>query len=160
MKRSGFSAASSVLAAIAASACCIGPALLAVVGAGTIGIFGTLESYRPYFIGITVLLVGLAFYLTYRRREVKCEDGSCKTVTAGKWDKASVWFAAIVSAVIIVVPYVDGTANARAVSSKSPATAGASVEDSCCIIQKKPEFEKKKPYGSQAQGDIDPENER
>lgn len=105
MKRENISAAGSVLTAIAASICCVGPALLAVAGVGSIGIFTSLESYRPYFIGLTVVLLGLAFYLTYRKKEVACEDGSCKVVKAGKWNKISVWTSAVIALAAILFPY-------------------------------------------------------
>jgi copper chaperone CopZ len=50
-------------------------------------------------------LLGLAFYLTYRKREVKCEDGSCKIEGAGKWNKFGVWGATVIAALAIAYPY-------------------------------------------------------
>ncbi len=114
MKRSNISAAGSVLSAIVASLCCIGPALLAIVGVGSIGILGTLDVYRPYFIGLTVILLALAFYLTYRKREVACEDGTCKVVKAGKWNKVGVWTSAIIALGAIAFPYVNFAQPAKA----------------------------------------------
>lgn len=153
MKRSSVSVVGSVLTAIVASVCCVGPALLALLGAGTVGFFGSLGSYRPYFIGLTVILVGTAFYLAYRKREVKCEDGTCKTVTGGKWDKASVWFAAFIAALIIVLPYMNLPSTAHATSPKDPSdnrdrasvTSGNFCGDSCCTLQKESETGKKEP---------------
>jgi copper chaperone CopZ len=124
MKRSNISAAGSVLTAIVASVCCIGPALLALVGAGSIGAFGALESYRPYFIGLTVILLALAFFLTYRKWEVACEDGSCKVVKAGKWNKIGVWTSAIIALVAILFPYTNLTPMVSAASVKPTGTQG------------------------------------
>jgi mercuric ion transport protein len=95
----------SIVTAIVASLCCIGPAVLAIVGTGSLGAFAAFEKYRPYFIGLTAVLLGLAFYLSYRKREVKCEDGSCKIEGAGKWNKISVWSATILAALAIAYPY-------------------------------------------------------
>lgn len=122
MKRGNISAAASVLTAIVASACCIGPALLAFLGVGSLGIFGTLESYRPYFIGLTVVLLGLAFYLTYRKREIACEDGSCKVVKAGKWNKIGVWTSAVIALAAILFPYLNITPAATASTTKPTGT--------------------------------------
>ena len=107
MKRSNISAAGSVLTAIVASVCCIGPALLAILGVGSLGAFGALESYRPYFIALTAVLLALAFYFTYRKKEVACEDGSCKVVKAGKWNKIGVWTSAVIAFAAILFPYVN-----------------------------------------------------
>lgn len=95
----------SVVSAIVASLCCIGPAVLAIVGAGSLGAFAAFEKYRLYFIGLTAILLGAAFYLTYRKREVTCEDGSCKIEGAGKWNKISVWSATIIAVLAIAYPY-------------------------------------------------------
>lgn len=142
----GISVAGSILSAVAASACCIGPAVLALLGAGTVGLSGVIGVYRPYFIGLSVVLLGVAFYLTYRKREVKCEDGTCKKVGAGKWEKISVWFAAVVTVAVIAMPSISA---AHAVSAEplkaasaayKPAAAATvqSAGDSCCEIPKKP----------------------
>ncbi len=83
------------VAAIAASSCCILPALLGVASAGTLGFSAALSPYRPYFIGLTVLLLGTAFYFTYRSSKAACDvDGQCateRTASAGKFGKAVLW---------------------------------------------------------------------
>ena len=56
-----------VAAAIAASACCVGPLLFALLGLGGAGALVALEPYRPLFTAVTVLLLGIGWYLTYRR---------------------------------------------------------------------------------------------
>ena len=94
-----------VVTAIVASLCCIGPVVAALIGVGSIGAFSAFEAYRPYLIGITVAILGLAFYLTYRKREVQCADGSCTVASAGKWNKISVWGATLVAAMAIAFPY-------------------------------------------------------
>ena len=59
-----------ISAAILASSCCLGPLILAGLGIGSIGIFSSLEKYRPLFMIITFAFIGTAFYLTYRKKRV------------------------------------------------------------------------------------------
>ncbi|ODS31749.1 MAG: MerT mercuric transport protein [Candidatus Scalindua rubra] len=61
--------AGTITAAILASSCCVGPLILAGLGIGSIGIFSSLEKYRPLFMIITFAFIGMAFYLTYRRKQ-------------------------------------------------------------------------------------------
>ena len=95
----------SMATAILASLCCIGPAAAAVIGAGSLGVFSAFEKYRPYLIGLTAILLGLAFYFAYRKREVKCKDGSCKIERASKWNKIGAWGATFFAALAIAFPY-------------------------------------------------------
>lgn len=76
MRKATLFAGGSLVSAIIASLCCIGPAILAIIGAGSLGAFATFGKFRPYFIGLTVILFGLAFYLAYRKRN---EMNSCCT---------------------------------------------------------------------------------
>lgn len=94
-----------IAAAVIASLCCIGPVVVVLLGAGSIAAFSIFEIYRPYLIGLTAALLGLAFYLTYRKREVKCEDGTCKGESAGKWAKSGVWTATLLAGVAVAFPY-------------------------------------------------------
>jgi len=41
----------------------------------------------------------------YRKREVHCEDGTCKIQNAGKWNKVGVWGATFLAAIAIAFPY-------------------------------------------------------
>ncbi len=97
--------AGSMTTAILASLCCIGPAVAAVIGAGSLGVFSAFEKYRPYLIGLTAILLGFAFYFAYRKHEVKCDDGSCKIKGASKWNKIGVWGATFLAAIAIAFPY-------------------------------------------------------
>ncbi|MBI1807952.1 MAG: cation transporter [Ignavibacteria bacterium] len=105
MKETKLITIGSIGTAIIASLCCIGPAVLAIIGASGIGLFSAFVKYRPYFIGFTVILLGLAFYFTYRKREIKCEDGSCKIQSAGKWNKITVWLATLIAVGALAFPY-------------------------------------------------------
>jgi copper chaperone CopZ len=120
MQKNTLSSVGSIVAAIIASLCCIGPAVLAIAGAGSLGAFAAFEKYRLYFIGLTAILLGAAFYLTYRKREVQCEDGSCKIEGAGKWNKIGVWSATIIAALAILYPYLAAKPSAATNAAFAP----------------------------------------
>jgi mercuric ion transport protein len=96
-------------AALAASACCIGPVAFSLIGAGAVGASAVaLEPYRPWFIGMTVLLVGFAFYSAYRPLPVDaCADGAC-TPPSRRAARLLAWIAAVIAAVLIAFPYYIG----------------------------------------------------
>ena len=97
--------AGSIITAVLASICCIGPIVLVGLGVGSVAFFSRFDAYRPYLIAVALFLLVPAFYLAYRKRQVKCEDGSCKIESAGKWNKISVWFAVLFVAGFIAFPY-------------------------------------------------------
>ncbi len=121
MEKTTLTSVGGMIAAILASLCCIGPIVLAFMGVGSIAAFSPLETYRPYLIGFTIIFVGIAFFFTYRKREVKCEDGTCKIVRAGFWNKIGVWIATVIAVSAIAFPYFGFTASS---SPLKPATDG------------------------------------
>ncbi len=104
----------SVLTAFFASLCCIGPIVFAVLGLSGVGIFIGLETYRPYLIILTIIFLGLSFYLTYRKREVVCEDGSCIIQRGSKWSKISLWIITLFAVIFMVFPYINLGTNSNA----------------------------------------------
>lgn len=105
MEKTTLTSVGGIAAAVIASLCCIGPVFVVLLGVGSITGFSIFEVYRPFLIGLTSVLIGLAFYLTYRKREVECEDGTCKVKSANKWAKRGVWSATIVAVLAIGFPY-------------------------------------------------------
>lgn len=66
-----------LLAGIAASACCVGPLVLLLLGFGGawIGSLTALEPYRPIFIGIASVALFIAYQRIYRPKlEQSCEE--------------------------------------------------------------------------------------
>lgn len=95
----------SVVAAVAASVCCIGPVVAAAIGAGALGAASTqLEPYRPWFLGLTAILLGTAFVTTYRRGPATCADGSCAP-SSRRTAKIVLWIAAVLVALLATFPY-------------------------------------------------------
>lgn len=65
--RSKGMAATGIIAALAASSCCIPPLIAAVAGIGGIaGSMSWMEPLRPYFIGLAVVAIGYAWYNHYK----------------------------------------------------------------------------------------------
>lgn len=70
--------ASGLVAGIAASACCVGPLILLLLGFGGAWISNltALEPYRPIFIGIALIALFIAFRRIYLPKlEQPCEEG-------------------------------------------------------------------------------------
>src|SRR5713226_6699977 len=68
----------STLAALLASACCLGPLLLGGVGLGT-ALVATFAPLRPYFLALSGVLLAAGFYFVYRRPKAAqaCEREVC-----------------------------------------------------------------------------------
>ncbi|GBC81588.1 Copper chaperone CopZ [bacterium HR10] len=100
----------SVIAAITASLCCLGPIVAAVVGLGSFGAAAVFEAWRPYLLGLTFGLLGLGFYFTYRKQDVHCADGSvCATrPSVGRWNKILLWLATGLVIAFAAFPYYSG----------------------------------------------------
>lgn len=101
----------SLLTAVAASLCCITPVLALLAGAsGLASTFSWLEPSRPYLIGVTVLVLGFAWFQKLRSgtaEEIQC---ACEDD-----EKPSFWqskkFLGIVTAFAIIMlafPYYAG----------------------------------------------------
>ena len=106
----------SIILAIITHICCIGPVVLAVLGVGGAGLFSKFANLRPYLMGMTGVFLGLAFYLTYKKRKVRCEDGTCKIRRAPKWNKIALWAAMILVVFFLAFPYLVGSLNTSSVS--------------------------------------------
>lgn len=95
----------SLLSAITASLCCIGPLVAVALGAGGFAASALFEKWRPVFLGVTFALLALAWYLTYRKPKAACEEGStCATKPVAKWNKVVLWFATGVVLVTAAFP--------------------------------------------------------
>ena len=67
-----------LLTAIAASLCCITPVLALIAGSsGLAPNFSWLEPFRPYFIGLTLLVLGFAWYQKLQTKiQIDCNCGT------------------------------------------------------------------------------------
>lgn len=70
-------ASGALIGALAASSCCILPALLFGLGisGAWIGNFTQLAPYKPFFVAATLGFVGVGYWLVYRAAKRACADG-------------------------------------------------------------------------------------
>jgi mercuric ion transport protein len=95
----------SVLSAIAASLCCIGPLVAVVLGASGFAAAALFAKWRPLFLTITVLLLVTAWYLTYWRPKAdNCSTDGCARNSVAKWNKVALWLATAFVVAIAAFP--------------------------------------------------------
>ncbi|MCK6536691.1 MAG: mercuric transport protein [Polyangiaceae bacterium] len=99
-----------VAAAFAASACCVGPLVFALLGLGGAGALVALEPYRPIFIGLTLALLGVGWVLALRapaaRQVAGADDCGCELPRTNRAGRGLLWFATATVAALLAFPYV------------------------------------------------------
>ncbi|HSH43752.1 MAG TPA: mercuric transporter MerT family protein [Arenicellales bacterium] len=95
------------VAAVGASICCVGPFVLLTLGVGGawIGNLTALEPYRPIFIGVTLVFLGLAFRKLYLVPEA-CEAGKpCANPATRRNKRIIFWVVTVILAALIAFPW-------------------------------------------------------
>ena len=99
-------AVTSILTAITASLCCITPVLALIAGtSGIASAFSWIEPFRPYLIGLTILVVLFAWYQKLKpEKEIDCE---CETDEKPKFiqSKTFLGFVTVFAIVMFAFPY-------------------------------------------------------
>lgn len=86
----------SVVAAIAASLCCILPIAFAILGVSVVGASAAFAAWRPYLLGVTGLLLAAGFYFAYRPRKTACAPGeACAAPSAQRRGRAALWIGTV-----------------------------------------------------------------
>jgi copper chaperone CopZ len=95
-----------LLSALAASLCCITPVLALIAGtSGLASAFSWIEPFRPYFIGLTILVLGLAWYQKLKpQKEIDCD---CDTDEKPKFiqSKTFLGIVTVFAIVMLAFPY-------------------------------------------------------
>nr|MBA3753968.1 hypothetical protein [Nitrospira sp.] len=73
--------------------------------ASTAGVLKGLLPYRPWFIGLTVLLLSIGFYLAYRKPRAFPNNASCTPACATRMDRMLLWFLSVLAMVFVLAPY-------------------------------------------------------
>jgi mercuric ion transport protein len=97
----------SVLAGIGASACCVAPLVLVMLGIGGtwIASLTRLEPFRPIFVAITLILLGLAFRHLYLK-PATCEIGKpCADHRVIKRQRGIFWLVTIPVLALLAFPW-------------------------------------------------------
>ncbi len=97
----------SLVAGIAASTCCIGPLVLLTLGVSGswIGSLSAMEPFRPYLMGLTLLLLGLAFRKLYLVPQACAVDAPCATSSNLRRQRAMFWLVSVAVLAIMAFPW-------------------------------------------------------
>src|SRR5258708_39974466 len=95
-----------LLGGIAASSCCVLPLLFVTLGVSGawIGNLTALAPYQPYFLTLTVAVLGYGLYTIYWRPRQVCCDGTCEKPLPSRAVKLGLWLAVILVAVSLIFP--------------------------------------------------------
>ena len=104
----GFAAAGGLIGAIGASACCVLPLLLAVLGLGGawMSALRSLAPYQPYFVALAIGAIGYGLYRTYRARPAGSGEGGPRRASVpGGLARAALWISGAIVLVTVTFPY-------------------------------------------------------
>lgn len=83
--------------------CCL-PLALGGLGAGAVVVGTALTPVRPYFVGLSVVFLGLAFYNAYKPSAAVCgPDAGCSVSTNRGRQRILLWIIAIASLAFMTV---------------------------------------------------------
>jgi mercuric ion transport protein len=97
-----------VIAGIGASVCCVGPLVLLGLGisGAWIGNLTAMEPYRAFFIGLTLLFLGLTYWKLYRVPRVCSSENSCAEPRIIRRQRVTFWTVAVLLIGLLLVPVV------------------------------------------------------
>ena len=126
MEKEKLALGASVLSAITASLCCIGPLVAVIVGASSFAAAGLFAQWRPLFLTITALMLAAAWDLTYRHPKADhCSTEACPQNPVAKWNKIILWLATAFVIAIVAFPTYSSVA-ARLLVAASASDSGSS----------------------------------
>lgn len=96
-----------IIAGITASACCLGPVVLLFLGisGSWISNLTALEPYRPIFIGITLIFLGLAFRKLYLTPQNCNVDASCAQPDSLRKQRRAFWVVTAFITLMVAFPW-------------------------------------------------------
>lgn len=100
MGKTLLAAVGAMAAAVGSALCCVGPLVAVTVGLSGAGLATTFEPLRPYFLGGTLLFLGLAHYGVHREERRACEPG--KVCAEPRVRRRMKWILWVTTAVVVV----------------------------------------------------------
>ena len=97
--KTGLAATGGILAGIGASACCLLPFLLTMMGFTGVWMANlrAMTAYKPYFITFSVIVLAYGFYQVYWKVPKTCAEGAaCTPVLPGRLVKGGLWSGAVI----------------------------------------------------------------
>lgn len=112
LKKTGFlsrSVGAGLLAAVAASLCCVTPVFSLLAGIGGIAAtFSWMEPFRPYLIGLTLVTLGFAWYQKLKARSTEEVTCACDEELTFWQSKKFLSIVTIFAIVMVAFPYYSG----------------------------------------------------
>ena len=108
VSRSGVANSVSVFSAflsVVPISCCVFPVALSLLGASGLAFATALTPYRPYFIGLTLVSLGAAFYFTYRPQKECLPDTACAEPRRRRFQVIFLWLVTSLVLLLLVFPY-------------------------------------------------------
>lgn len=140
-RRSVWLTGSSIVAAAAASLCCILPIVFALTGVSILGAAAAFAEWRPYLLGVTFGLLGLGLYFAYRPARVQCMPGSACAVNPNRRSsRIALWMATAAVVALAAFPYYSQYAAkfllpSEAVPAASGGKSGAGLRSATFLIE-------------------------
>lgn len=107
--RQGLIATGGILGAIAASSCCILPLVFTVAGVGGAWMANlrALAPYQPFFIAMTVAMLGYGFYLVYWQPKRAAASGAqcARPAVSNRVVRAALWAGTLIVVIAISFEY-------------------------------------------------------
>ncbi len=107
-RRGGLLAGAGLLGALLASSCCIVPLAFVTLGIGGAWMSNltALEPYKPYFVAVTLLMLGAGFWHVYIRPRRACAAGSyCASPASGRISRTLLWLATAIVLLAATINY-------------------------------------------------------
>ena len=98
-----WSLAGGVVAGVAASLCCLGPLVSLGLGLGSFAAATWFAQWRPVLLAITFALLGLAWYLAYRRSSGAAPGAACSP-SQGKFARISLGIGTLLAVTAAIYP--------------------------------------------------------
>lgn len=139
MKEEKIITGGAVVAAIAASLCCVGPLLFALLGLGAFGAASVFESGRPYLLAFAVLAVSFGFYRSYFQKESCAPGEACATKPANRFNRIFLWAASFAVLTFALSPYFAGaiatSLSKTSVTAEQPKVPAEQVQNAAPVAQ-------------------------
>ena len=86
--------------------CCVFPVAFSFLGAGGLAFAMALLPYRPYFVALTLVFLGVGFYFAYRPEQEECAPGTaCAAPKSRKLQRVSLWGVTVLTLALLAFPY-------------------------------------------------------
>ena len=99
-------AGGTIVAAVGSARCCAGPLVAVSLGLSGAGFAATFEPLRPYFVGATVVFLGVGFAAVRREERKACEPGTlCASPVWRRRMKRALWIATLLAIPLVTFPW-------------------------------------------------------